>query len=157
WYDGWLARKFNYITDWGRFLDPLADKILISSAFFAFYYIEVLELWMVVVIVIRDFLITGLRAYAEYKKYFFKTNYLAKWKTFLQMLFIYYLLCLFTLRTIIWESITFNNILDYLTNSYLIYYAMFTVTIFTLFTGLVYLYQNRFLIAQLISIEIKQS
>ena len=36
WYDGWLARKFNYITDWGKFWDPLADKILTSAAFLGF-------------------------------------------------------------------------------------------------------------------------
>ena len=57
WYDGWLARKFNYITEWGKFLDPLADKILNSAAFFAFVYLDMLELWMVIIIVIRDSLL----------------------------------------------------------------------------------------------------
>ena len=92
WYDGWLARKFNYITAWGKFLDPLADKILTSTAFFAFVFLDVLDLWMVLIIVFRDFLITGLRALAEYKKQYFSTSNLAKWKTLAQMIFIYYLL-----------------------------------------------------------------
>lgn len=61
WYDGWLARKFNYITAWGKFLDPLADKILTSSAFFAFVFLGVLPLWMVIVIAARDFFVTFLR------------------------------------------------------------------------------------------------
>ena len=74
WYDGWLARKFNYITEWGKFLDPLADKILTSGAFFAFVYLDVLELWMVLVIVIRDFAITGLRGYADYQHAHFRSG-----------------------------------------------------------------------------------
>jgi len=56
WYDGWLARKFNYITEWGKFMDPLADKILTSTAFIGFVLVGLLEWWMVAVI----FLITSL-------------------------------------------------------------------------------------------------
>ncbi|MCB0752032.1 MAG: CDP-alcohol phosphatidyltransferase family protein, partial [Ignavibacteriae bacterium] len=65
WYDGWLARKFDYITTWGKFMDPLADKILTSTAFFAFVFIDVLSLWMVIVVVFRDLFVTGLRLFAE--------------------------------------------------------------------------------------------
>ena len=97
WYDGWLARKFNYITDWGKFLDPLADKILTSAAFIAFVYLDVLELWMVLIIVLRDFIVTGVRAYADYQGVAFTTSRSAKWKTFIQMIFIYYLLVIYTL------------------------------------------------------------
>src|SRR5690606_21497049 len=57
WYDGWLARKFNYITSWGKFWDPLADKILTSSAFVGFVLIGIIDLWMVIIILLRDFLI----------------------------------------------------------------------------------------------------
>ena len=67
WYDGWLARKFNYITNWGKFWDPLADKILTSTAFIGFVILGVLQLWMVIIILLRDFIITILRAYADYK------------------------------------------------------------------------------------------
>ncbi|MCB0743927.1 MAG: CDP-diacylglycerol--glycerol-3-phosphate 3-phosphatidyltransferase, partial [Ignavibacteriae bacterium] len=81
WYDGWLARKFNYITTWGKFMDPLADKVLTSTAFFAFVAIGVLELWMVLVVVFRDLLITGLRLFADWKKKSFTTSKLAKAKT----------------------------------------------------------------------------
>ncbi len=56
WYDGWLARKFNYITSWGKFMDPLADKILTSAAFIGFVIIDFIPLWMVIVIIVRDFL-----------------------------------------------------------------------------------------------------
>src|SRR3990172_5599081 len=92
WYDGWLARKFNYITEWGKFMDPLADKILTSSAFVGFVLINLVELWMVAIILVRDFSITILRAYADKKGFVFTTSYYAKWKTLLQMVFLYYLL-----------------------------------------------------------------
>ena len=89
WYDGWLARKFNYITTWGKFMDPLADKVLTSTAFFAFVAIGVLELWMVLVVVFRDLLITGLRLFADWQKKSFTTSKLAKAKTLVQMIFIF--------------------------------------------------------------------
>src|SRR5690606_19217062 len=95
WYDGWLARKFNYITDWGKFWDPLADKILTSTAFFGFVMVGLLPLWMVIFIIIRDLLITLLRIFAESRGYNFVTSYYAKWKTVLQMVFLYYLLLLY--------------------------------------------------------------
>jgi CDP-diacylglycerol--glycerol-3-phosphate 3-phosphatidyltransferase len=92
WYDGWFARKFGYMTKWGRFLDPLADKILTSSAFIAFASLKLVETWMVVAIVVRDLLITILRSYAEFKDKPVITTKSAKVKTFVQMVFIYYLL-----------------------------------------------------------------
>lgn len=96
WYDGWLARKFNYITNWGKFWDPLADKILTSIAFIGFVILGVLPLWMVIIILVRDFIITILRAYADYKGASFPTSVYAKWKTFIQMAFLYYLLVIYT-------------------------------------------------------------
>lgn len=149
WYDGWLARKFNYITEWGKFLDPLADKILTSTAFIAFVLIDILELWMVVLIIIRDILITGLRLYADYKKVSFSTSYTAKWKTFSQMLFLYYLLLIYTLKTVDWIYHGREAFFDCLLNPLLIYYTMLVITIFTVVTGITYIYSNRFLIKQL--------
>ena len=95
WYDGWLARKFNYITSWGKFWDPLADKILTSSAFIGFAVVDLIPWWMVIIIVGRDVLITLLRVFADMKSYTFTTSYYAKWKTLLQMIFLYYLLILY--------------------------------------------------------------
>ena len=153
WYDGWLARKFNYITASGKFLDPLADKILTSTAFFAFVYLDVLELWMVLVIVIRDFLITFLRFYAEVKNKSINTIRIAKWKTFLQMAFIYYLLCVFVIRTVDWIYKGNERIFSYLTNPDFIFYSMLVVTLFTLFTGIAYLIKNHKLIKSILTFE----
>ncbi len=155
WYDGWLARKFNYITAWGKFLDPLADKILTSTAFFAFVFLDVLPLWMVVVIVVRDFLITGLRAYAEFQNKSFTTSRLAKWKTFFQMAFIYYLLIVYTLVTV--ESVYSGNeaLFATLMDKNFVFYSMSFITFFTLTTGLSYLFKNRKLIIKLFTVENK--
>lgn len=151
WYDGWLARKFNYITNWGKFWDPLADKILTSTAFFGFYIINILPLWMVIVIVARDFIITILRAYADYKGKSFPTSYYAKWKTFLQMTFLYYLLVIYTGKTI--PQIYNGN--EYIFKSLLdptfIYITMFVVTIITFHSGLTYILNNRTLIKRLLN------
>ena len=60
-YDGHLARKYNQITSQGKFLDPLADKILVLSAFFSYAFIGIIDFWMVGIITFRDMFITGLR------------------------------------------------------------------------------------------------
>ena len=153
WYDGWLARKFNYITEWGKFLDPLADKILNSAAFFAFVYLDILPLWMVVIIVIRDFFITGLRAVADYQNISFVTRKSAKWKTFMQMVFINYLLFVYTFS--ITSSIYVGNesIFKLLMNENLIYYTMLFVTILTFYTGIEYICKNIVLIKKMFNYE----
>ena len=149
WYDGWLARKFNYITDWGKFLDPLADKILTLTAFYGFVVIDVIPFWMVIIIIIRDMGITLLRIFAEIKKKSFATSRAAQWKTFIQMFFLYYLLIIYTLRTI--EPVYNWNpwLFDFLFNKEMIYYIMLLITIFTLYTGIQYLVKNRKMIRKL--------
>lgn len=153
WYDGWLARKFNYITEWGKFLDPLADKILTSTAFVGFVVVGMLPLWMVILIVARDMLVTLLRAYADYRKVSFTTSYTAKWKTFFQMVFLYYLLLVYTLKTFNGLHVQYKNVFDTLMNSTGIYFAMLAITLFTVVTGITYIFSNRFLIKQLFTRE----
>jgi len=95
WYDGWLARRWGYVTRWGAFFDPLADKVLTSSALFGFLVLDLVPGWTVWAIVIRDVVITILRSYSEYKGKTFDTSKLAKTKTFAQMVAIYYVLILY--------------------------------------------------------------
>ena len=149
WYDGWLARKFNYITDWGKFWDPLADKILTSSAFVGFVIVGLLPLWMVLLIITRDLLITLLRVYAESRGYNFVTSYYAKWKTLLQMIFLYYLLLVYVGLHTKEIYISHENIFRYLLNENLIYFVMLTITIITVHSGITYLLKNKHLINKL--------
>ncbi len=92
WYDGYFARRFNWVTRWGQFMDPLADKLLVSSALIVFAYLDYLYWWMVWTIVIRDFVVTGLRIFALYIGKSIITSIIAKYKTFLQMAFTFALL-----------------------------------------------------------------
>jgi CDP-diacylglycerol--glycerol-3-phosphate 3-phosphatidyltransferase len=153
WYDGWLARKFNYITEWGKFWDPLADKILTSAAFLGFVFLSILELWMVIIIIIRDLLITLIRAYSDYKRISFPTSYYAKWKTFIQMIFLYYLLFVYVGSRTTQLYRGNEKIFDILMNETFIYFIMLAITLITFHSGVVYLYNNRISIKKLFSSE----
>ena len=143
WYDGVLARKYGFITRWGQFLDPLADKVLTSFAFFAFFKIDLLELWMLVIIVLRDIGITLLRSFAELKGKSVITTFSAKVKTFVQMTVIFYTLLVYVLKDYVWFNLFLANIGIDLLNPTLVYILMLVVTILTTYTGLIYLIDNR--------------
>lgn len=83
--DGYYARKYGIITGFGKFIDPLADKVLVSSAFISFVALGYTKVWMVAVIIGREFLITGLRSLAAYRGTVISPTYWAKVKTVLQM------------------------------------------------------------------------
>ena len=151
WYDGWLARKFNYITEWGKFMDPLADKILTSAAFIGFVLVGLLEWWMVAVILIRDFTITSLRIYVDRKGLVFTTSYYAQWKTFLQMVFLYYLLIIYVGSVTPELKTMFNEEFQALLNPDLLYFIMLLITIITVHSGLFYINKNKELIKKILA------
>lgn len=153
WYDGWLARKFNYITNWGRVWDPLADKILTSAAFIALVILGIVELWMVAIILLRDIIITGLRIISDYRNLSFPTSIYAKWKTFIQIIFLYYLLFVYVGSLTKQLHLGNEKIFEILLNQKLIYFGMLFITLLTLHSGLTYLIRNRQLIAKLFSNE----
>ncbi len=83
--DGYYARKRGVITGFGKFMDPLADKILVSSALISFTALRYVSPFPVMLIIGREFLITGLRLVAAYKGVIIPPTFGAKVKTFLQM------------------------------------------------------------------------
>ncbi len=83
--DGYYARKYGIITGFGKFMDPLADKILVSSALICFISLKYTSPLPVALIVGREFAITGLRLLAAYKGVIIPPTWAAKVKTFLQM------------------------------------------------------------------------
>lgn len=86
--DGYIARRDNLITDFGKFMDPLADKLLTASAFIAFVEIGYLSSWVVVLIISREFLVSGFRTLAASKGVTIAANPWGKIKTVFQMVLI---------------------------------------------------------------------
>lgn len=93
-YDGRLARARDCVTEFGRFMDPLADKVLVTSALVALALERVVSTWLVAPIVIRDVLITGMRMYGLYQGRMMETSRLAKWKTTVQLITVIVILTL---------------------------------------------------------------
>ncbi len=142
-YDGYYAKKYGYVTQWGKFLDPLADKILVSSAFIAFYILGYIKLWVVVAIILRDLLITGLRSYALYNNQPIVTRDWARWKTFLQMssVFIIFIFAIFDY----YESFYHKKfeLLSFIKDAGLMDKLMVFVAVYTIATGMLYFIENR--------------
>jgi CDP-diacylglycerol--glycerol-3-phosphate 3-phosphatidyltransferase len=99
--DGHYARKYGIVTGFGKFMDPLADKILVSSAFIALVSLGYARAWMVMLIIAREFYVTGLRSLAAYKGTVIQSSILAKVKTVVQMSCISLILIIITLESIL--------------------------------------------------------
>jgi CDP-diacylglycerol--glycerol-3-phosphate 3-phosphatidyltransferase len=149
WYDGWAARKLGYVSRWGKFMDPLADKVLASAALLAFAWLGLVDAWMVWLVIVRDFLITGLRTFAEYYDRPIVTSKSAQAKTFGQFVVIYYILILYVARTVPAIQASYGNLIDSLMAPQVLFGMMLVVTITTVGTGVAYLWDNRKLIAEL--------
>ena len=147
--DGYFARKHDQVTEQGRFLDPLADKILILSALISFAVLEIIPFWMVGLIIFRDLFITGLRVVMNNKGFQMITSNIAKAKTSFQVVIIVtILLYLGSARLPFdWSADYIQLIREY----ELIYYLTLLITVFTVFTGIAYIYDNRSAIRQYLS------
>ena len=83
--DGKIARKYHLVTNFGKFMDPLADKLLVCSALICFVEMGVLPAWMVIVIISREFIISGFRLVASDNGVVIAASYWGKFKTVSQM------------------------------------------------------------------------
>ncbi len=127
--DGYIARSRNQITTFGKFMDPLADKLLVSAALISMIELDMVKAWVVVVIIAREFAITGLRVIAASNGITIAANWLGKIKTITQLIAIILLLL--------------NNYPFRLLNIPLDKIMLNVAVIFTIISGINYLYINR--------------
>ncbi|EST13016.1 CDP-diacylglycerol--glycerol-3-phosphate 3-phosphatidyltransferase [Sporolactobacillus laevolacticus] len=129
WLDGQLARKYHLVTNFGKLLDPLADKLLVMSAFVSFVGLGSMASWMVILILAREFAVTGLRLVAVEEGEVIAASKIAKWKTFSQMVAVILFL--------------FNNV-PFGTNGFpLSQIILWIAVILTVLSGADYFYKNR--------------
>lgn len=153
WYDGWVARRWGYVTKWGAFLDPLADKVLTSAALISFITLDLVPWWPIWLIVVRDLAVTLLRSYSEYKGKPFDTSKFAKTKTFLQFVVIYYILLLYVGGKTEYFRLHYGATIDQLLDQTLLYVLSVLIAVITIWTGVTYLIENRKTIRELYDIS----
>lgn len=129
WLDGYIARKYELVTNMGKFLDPLADKLLVSAALIILVELGSAPSWIVIVIISREFAVTGLRLILAGTGEVVAANQLGKIKTVSQILAIILLL----FNNIYFESIGVPM------GTIILYIAL----IFTAWSGVDYFYKNR--------------
>lgn len=119
--DGKIARKYNLVTNFGKFMDPLADKLLVCSALICMIELRELPAWMVIIIISREFIISGFRLVASDNGVVIAASYWGKFKTTFQMIGVVFLIfnipALSTLTTIIvWIALalTVISLVDYI-------------------------------------------
>ena len=146
WLDGWLARRHKLETTFGALLDPVADKILTTAAFICFIEqpsyrdgTPLVQAWMVLIIVAREFLVTGLRMIAGQRGVVLKAEKHGKNKTFSQMVTIIVTLIGLAIRD---DWFRFSAYADR-RFSQLVFGMMLVTVALTLWSGISYLWKNR--------------
>ena len=125
-FDGYLARKYNQVTTFGKFMDPLADKLLVCSAMICMIELNRLPAWFVIIIIAREFIISGFRLIAAENGVVIAANYWGKFKTASQMVMIILLI------------LNFGGAFEILTQIFV--WASLALTVISLIT---YIVQNK--------------
>ena len=146
--DGHIARSRNQITNFGKFMDPLADKLLVTAALVALVELKLVAGWAVVVILAREFAVSGLRTLAASDGIVIAASWWGKIKTVTQMIAILLLLLKVNINTSA-NAINFINNNSYL-NSFFTYVPetiMFIAVLITIISGIDYFVKNKHVIS----------
>ena len=125
--DGKIARKYNLVTNFGKFMDPLADKLLVCSAMIAFIELDLIPAWIVIIIIAREFIISGFRLIAAEKNVVIAAGMSGKIKTTVQMI----MCCLLIAR------------LPFAFMRYVEQIFIYAALVLTVYSLIVYLVQNK--------------
>lgn len=147
--DGYLARKHNLVTNFGKLMDPLADKILMCAGFVLLTRLELIPAWIVVAILSREFMVTGLRLLASAEGVVLAAENLGKYKTIIQIVtVIYFLLFLAAKESLLgFLQPMFNAF--YLGPDHLGVVLIWASLILTIWSGFSYLWKNRRLLGDM--------
>lgn len=146
--DGWVARRRGETTDFGKIMDPVADKILLLGVFVAFVEMQLIPAWMVVVIAVREFLITGIRLFAVRRGAVLAAESAGKHKTVSQMAAIFFLLIFLIFRESASRRMVWSGRVEDDFRAAILFLMGVTVVL-TLYSGYRFLWQNRKLIKSL--------
>lgn len=140
--DGYFARKYEVESNLGIFLDPLADKFLTFAGFVCLPFVDASQFvwWAIILIVVRDVVITLLRIYSERQGIVMQTRKTAKIKTATQMGYLYIALLLGFLILI---PGTASDVVRTIFNTNILYWGLLAVAAITVYSGIEYLYVNR--------------
>ena len=141
--DGYIAKKYDMVTDFGRLMDPIADKILVLSAFLAFVEMELIPAWMVVIIIFREMAVTGLRIAALSKGKIIAADDSGKHKMVSQVSSILAVLIFLIFREAGIKVFGFWNSSTERIYKEVIFVLLLITTILTLISGISYLVKNR--------------
>ena len=108
--DGKIARKYNLVTNFGKFMDPIADKLLVSSALISFVGLNRLKAWIVIILIAREFIISGFRLVASDSGIVLAASWWGKFKTAFQMIMC--ILLIINIQNNVFTVI--NNVLIYI-------------------------------------------
>ena len=141
-FDGYLARKYDLVTPFGKIMDPIADKFLILSAFFIFMKFQLIAPWMFIAIFTREVIVTGLRLMAMRKGITLSAERAGKLKTVLQIGAVY--LIMIFIIVIVEVDVNYITSQDYVSKlNLIINIVMCFVVIVTLWSGITFIWNNR--------------
>ena len=143
--DGYIAKKYHQVSDFGKLMDPIADKFLILAAFLAFVRMQIVENWMVILILGREIIVTSLRIFALSKGKVLTAERAGKHKTVSQMVAIFSILGFIIFKESLYSRSRWSEAIEIWWRCGIDMLMLITVGL-TLISGLSYLWNNRKLI-----------